>query len=78
DKVQLPKPQPDLFLYAAQLLDEYPSDCLGVEDALAGIEAIKKAGMKAVAVSLDTALADCCVKDSSHLTLKLFEEVMQL
>lgn len=77
DKVQLPKPQPDLFLYAAQLLDEYPLDCLGVEDALAGIEAIKKAGMKAVAVSLDTALADCCVKDSSHLSLKLFEEVMQ-
>ena len=76
EKAQLPKPEPDLFLNAASMLGEYPSDCLGVEDALAGIEAIKKAGMKAVAVSLETTLADICVAESRALNLELFKEVM--
>ena len=77
EKAQLPKPEPDLFLNAASMLNEYPSDCLGVEDALAGVIAIKKAGMKAVAVSLQTPLADCCVQTSGALNLELFQKVMQ-
>lgn len=44
------KPAPDIFVYAAGLLNVYTIDCLGVEDADAGIEAIKNAGMQAVAI----------------------------
>ncbi|GCE46639.1 beta-phosphoglucomutase [Thermosporothrix hazakensis] len=44
------KPAPDLFVYAAGLLHTPTVACLGVEDAAAGIEAIKKAGMRAVAI----------------------------
>lgn len=44
------KPAPDIFVYAAGLLRVYTKDCLGVEDADAGIEAIKDAGMQALAV----------------------------
>ena len=44
------KPAPDLFVYAAGLVDVPTPDCLGVEDADAGIEAIKTAGMQALAI----------------------------
>jgi beta-phosphoglucomutase len=44
------KPAPDIFVYAAGLLHVYTVDCLGVEDADAGIEAIKNAGMQALGI----------------------------
>ncbi|MDQ6661885.1 MAG: beta-phosphoglucomutase, partial [Chloroflexota bacterium] len=44
------KPAPDLFVYAAGLVNVHVVDCLGVEDADAGIEAIKTAGMQALAI----------------------------
>ncbi|MGZ9585277.1 beta-phosphoglucomutase [Paenibacillus marinisediminis] len=44
------KPDPDIFLTAAALLGVAPDSCIGVEDAEAGIEAIRRAGMFAVGV----------------------------
>ncbi len=44
------KPAPDLFVYAAGLTRTPTSACLGVEDADAGIEAIKNAGMLALGI----------------------------
>lgn len=44
------KPAADIFVYAAGLVNVPTIDCLGVEDADAGIEAIKIAGMRALAV----------------------------
>jgi beta-phosphoglucomutase len=44
------KPAPDIFVYAAGLVKVPTSECLGVEDADAGIEAIKNAGMQALAI----------------------------
>ncbi|HEX6482067.1 MAG TPA: beta-phosphoglucomutase [Ktedonobacteraceae bacterium] len=44
------KPAPDLFVYAAGLVHVHTVDCLGVEDADAGIEAIKTAGMQALGI----------------------------
>ena len=44
------KPAPDLFVFAAGLVHTRTPDCLGVEDADAGIEAIKTAGMQALAI----------------------------
>jgi beta-phosphoglucomutase len=44
------KPAPDLFVYAAGLVQVPTPDCLGVEDADAGIEAIKTAGMQALGI----------------------------
>lgn len=42
------KPDPEVFLKAAEYLNLNPADCLVVEDAVAGIEAAKRAGMDAV------------------------------
>ena len=44
------KPAPDLFVYAAGLVQVPTPACLGVEDADAGIEAIKTAGMQALGI----------------------------
>ena len=44
------KPHPEIFLTAAAHLGVEPRDCLGVEDAAAGVASIKDAGMVAVGV----------------------------
>ena len=45
------KPDPEVFLIAAQRLGTPPSSCVVFEDAPLGIEAAKKGGMKAVALT---------------------------
>jgi beta-phosphoglucomutase len=44
------KPDPEIFLKAAAELGVLPVDCLGVEDAVAGVAAIKSAGMFALGI----------------------------
>ncbi|MCX7884623.1 MAG: beta-phosphoglucomutase [Caloramator sp.] len=54
NKVKKAKPDPEVFLLAAKELNLEPKDCVVFEDAEAGIEAAKNAGMYAVGVgSLD-------------------------
>jgi beta-phosphoglucomutase family hydrolase len=51
DDVTNGKPAPDVFLKAAELLGIPPQRCIVFEDALFGIEAAQRAGMKVVAVA---------------------------
>lgn len=44
------KPDPEVFLTAARRLETAPAVCLVVEDSLAGIEAAKAGGMRALGV----------------------------
>lgn len=44
------KPDPEIFLTAAEHLRVKPDECIGVEDAVVGIQAIKSAGMYAIGV----------------------------
>ena len=44
------KPDPEVFLKAAEFLGMDPADCLVVEDAISGIQAAHAAGMDAVGV----------------------------
>ena len=45
------KPNPDIFLYAAQQLGSAPEHCVVIEDAPHGIDAAKSAGMCCIAIS---------------------------
>ena len=45
------KPDPQVFLVAAAKLDVPPSRCIVVEDAAAGIEAARRAGMRSIGVN---------------------------
>ena len=44
------KPEPDLFVEAARRVGVAPADCIVFEDAPFGIEAARRAGMRAVAI----------------------------
>lgn len=48
--IQHSKPDPEVFLVAAQKLGLEPSSCIVVEDAFAGIEAAKRGGFAAAAI----------------------------
>ena len=51
------KPDPEIFLKAAHHLGVAPADCLGVEDAVAGVASIKSAGMTALGIGDPQTLA---------------------
>jgi pseudouridine-5'-monophosphatase len=50
DSVKNGKPAPDIFFVAAERLGMQPEDCVVFEDSVLGVEAVKNAGMGAVAV----------------------------
>lgn len=52
------KPDPEVFLKAAQFLGLMPEECLVVEDATSGVEAAHAGGMKAATVG-DAASKNC-------------------
>jgi HAD superfamily hydrolase (TIGR01509 family) len=55
DDVSRSKPHPEIYLIAAQRLGVPPEECLAIEDAPAGVEAAKRAGMCCVAVTTSVA-----------------------
>ena len=69
------KPDPELFLKAAELANVAPEDCVGIEDAQVGVNAIKSAGMKAVGVGRGLKSADYLVQDTGELTQSLLERI---
>jgi beta-phosphoglucomutase len=52
EETQRGKPDPQVFLVAAEKLTVPPAHCLVLEDAVAGIQAAKAGGMKSIAVRL--------------------------
>jgi beta-phosphoglucomutase len=65
------KPDPEIFLTVAAMLGAAPALCLGVEDAPAGIAAIKAAGMAALGVGTTASLpqADAVIAHISRFQL---------
>jgi beta-phosphoglucomutase family hydrolase len=59
------KPAPDIFLLAAEKLALVPADCLVIEDAHAGIEAARRAGIPVLAVATTNPLADLAYADGA-------------
>ncbi|HET7266676.1 MAG TPA: beta-phosphoglucomutase [Oleiagrimonas sp.] len=57
-RIERHKPDPEIFLAAARGLGVAPTECLGVEDAAAGVAAIHAAGMPAVGIGRGDELND--------------------
>jgi beta-phosphoglucomutase len=72
-KVAHSKPAPDIFLSVAKGLAVSPKQCIGVEDAVAGIKAIKAAKMFAVGIGDEKVLnqADLVFPSTAQLDLDL-------
>ncbi|MCR5187562.1 MAG: beta-phosphoglucomutase [Treponema sp.] len=77
-KVQKAKPHADIFLEAAQLSGKWYTNCIGIEDAQSGVDAIKAGGIKALGVSPDGSLkeADAQVESTSQISYSKLLEVM--
>lgn len=76
DEVPLGKPQPDVYLLAAQRLETEPAQCLVIEDTYNGIKAAKAAGMLCVAVPCQATRhqnhqeADAILESLEHLDVE--------
>lgn len=77
-KITHSKPDPEIFLVAAAGLGVEPTNAVGIEDAQAGVEAIKSAGMKAIGVGTGLIGTDELVSDTSKLTLAMIQKVFQI
>jgi len=67
------KPDPEVFLISAEKVGAAPADCAVVEDAKAGIQAAKAAGMTALALFGDA--ANCGLEDYD---LSSFSDLLNL
>jgi beta-phosphoglucomutase len=63
---------PEIFFRAAESLGIPFGNCVGVEDARAGIAAVKAAGMFAVGIGTDLPGADWILSDTADL---VYEEL---
>jgi HAD superfamily hydrolase (TIGR01509 family) len=72
DQVARGKPAPDVFLAAARALNVEPSYCLVLEDAPAGVQAAKAAGMTCIAVP-DHGVAQLDLSQADKIVTSLHE-----
>ncbi|MGL9747131.1 beta-phosphoglucomutase [Enterococcus sp. DIV0170] len=74
--VKAGKPAPDIFILAAQVVGLSPEECLGIEDAQAGITAIKASDAIPVGVGNPEQLGEDIplVDSTDKLTLEFLEE----
>lgn len=72
------KPDPEIFLTAAEKIGLKPEQCVGVEDAKSGVEAIKRAGMFAVGVGDESILAraDLVITDLREFNMELYQRMV--
>ena len=66
------KPDPEVFIKAAQFLGEEPDNCIVVEDAFAGIDAAKAAGMTGVGIG------DAAGYEKADVRIQNFAELLEL
>lgn len=75
--VTIGKPDPQVFLRAAERLGVPPLRCVVVEDAAAGIEAARRGGMRSIGVSASGLLqADVFVRSLADLPEDAFERLV--
>lgn len=65
------KPDPEVFLKAAEAIQAAPENCIGVEDAAAGVTAINDAGMFSIGIGDEKILGHADVVFSSTDELEL-------
>ena len=79
-RIKNAKPDSDIFAAGAYVLGAAPEECVGIEDARAGIEAIHKAGIKAVGIGTPEQMkdADLILSGTDELTREKLEELVEV
>ena len=77
EDVTIGKPDPQVFLRAAEKLGVPPSRCVVVEDAAAGVEGARRGGMKSIGVAKNGPLAaDVVVMSLADLAPDAFDRLL--
>lgn len=58
EKIAFGKPKPDIFLLAAKNINVRAEECIGIEDAIAGVQAIQSSGAMPIGVGKTSELGD--------------------
>lgn len=83
ERVENPKPAPDVFLAAAERIGLKPEECLVVEDSTNGCRAAKAAGMVCLGYknpdsgNQDLEIADCIVEDYNVVDESFLQEIYE-
>jgi beta-phosphoglucomutase len=78
EDVRSGKPDPEVYLVAASRVGVSPDQCIVVEDAIAGVEGARRAGMKSIGVSRSAAHlpADIVVPSLQQLEPNAFDTLL--
>lgn len=72
------KPQPDIYLYAARLMGQHPSDCVIIEDAVSGVTA-GKAGRFGLTIGLDRGAGARRLREAgADMVINELAEILQM
>jgi len=73
------KPDPEVFLLAAELLNRRPEDCVVFEDAVAGIQAANRAGMMSIGIGSRDVLheANYVFTDFTEISPNFLDNLLQ-
>lgn len=66
------KPDPEVFLKAAEFIEKQPEHCIVVEDAYAGVDAAKAGGMRAAAIG------DAASYEKADYVLHSFRDLLNI
>ena len=78
EDVTIGKPDPQVFLKAAEKLATPPARCIVVEDAAAGVEGARRGGMKSIGVAKNGPLAaDLVVMSLTDLPPDAFQRLLE-
>ncbi|MBN1282288.1 MAG: beta-phosphoglucomutase family hydrolase [Proteobacteria bacterium] len=81
DDIAKGKPDPEIFLAAAERLGASPENCIAFEDAVLGVEAAKNGKMKCVGIDRydnpgRLAMADAVIADAGETSVERLRELM--
>jgi len=86
EDVEHGKPAPDFFRVAAKKLKLGAEDCVGIEDSIYGVQSIKSAGLKSVAVAtgvhpvkeLEAEQPDLVAKNLTEVTVDTLQDLFKV
>lgn len=75
--IEKAKPNPEVFLKGAELLNVRPCECVVFEDAYSGVEAAKNGGMYCIGVGSPEVLskADFCIRTFMEMNVERLKEL---
>ncbi|MCL1631446.1 beta-phosphoglucomutase [Sporolactobacillus sp. CPB3-1] len=79
-KLKKGKPDPEIYIRGAELLNLKPEECIGIEDAAAGIQSINGAGETSIGIgdTQELSAADILFSSTKDITLANIEAAMKV